>query len=66
MKLLIQLNDQNIWTMVIVKKNLMGATTHNVIYGTFVIDKGANTDIKCQKVIKLLLDLSFYVNVLEI
>lgn len=52
--------------MVIVKKTLMGATTHNVIYGTFVIDKGANTDIKCQKVIKLLLDLYFYVNVLEI
>lgn len=45
---------------------LMGATTHNVIYGTFVIEKGANTDIKCQKVIKLLLDLYFYVNVLEI
>lgn len=48
------------------KKNLMGATTHNVIYGTFVIDKGANTDIKCQRLIKLLLDLYFYVNVLEI
>lgn len=44
----------------------MGATTHNVIYGTFVKVKGANTDIKCQKVIKLLLDLYFYVNVLEI
>lgn len=52
--------------MVIVKKTLMGATTHNVIYGTFVIDKGANTDIKCQKVIKLLLNLYFNVNVLEI
>lgn len=48
------------------KKTLMGATTHNVIYGTFVIDKGANTDIKCQRLIKLLLDLYFYVNVLEI
>lgn len=48
------------------QKHLMGATTHNVIYGTFVIDKGANTDIKCQRLIKLLLDLSFYVNVLEI